>query len=65
DIEELKGMITRHVKYTGSKKATEILRNWEASLPYFIKVFPMEYRRVLGKMSKEDEAIEREEAQYV
>jgi len=64
DIEELKEMITRHIKYTGSKKAAEILLNWEASLPYFIKVFPMEYRRVLGKMSKEDEATKRGEVQH-
>jgi glutamate synthase domain-containing protein 3 len=64
DIQELKQMICRHVKYTGSKKASEILTNWDASLPYFIKVFPMEYRRVLGKMSKEDEATEREEVQH-
>jgi glutamate synthase (NADPH/NADH) large chain len=27
-------------------------------------VFPMEYRRVLGKMSKEDEATEREEVEH-
>ena len=64
DIEEIKEMITRHVKYTGSKKAAEILLNWDARLPYFIKVFPMEYRRVLGKMSKEDEATERDEVQH-
>ena len=64
DIEEIKEMITRHVKYTGSKKAAEILLNWDATLPYFIKVFPMEYRRVLGKMSKEDEATKRAEVQH-
>ena len=44
-------------------KAREILNDWEASLPFFVKVFPMEYRRVLGKMSKSDEATEREEVQ--
>jgi len=63
DIEELKNMISQHVKYTGSKKAVEILMDWDACLPFFIKVFPMEYRRVLGKMSKDDEATEREEVQ--
>jgi len=57
DIEELKEMVNRHVKHTGSKKAAEILLKWEACLPFFVKVFPMDYRRVLGKMSKEDEAI--------
>jgi glutamate synthase domain-containing protein 2/glutamate synthase domain-containing protein 1/glutamate synthase domain-containing protein 3 len=60
DIKELKGMITKHVKYTGSPKAQRILDNWESELPRFVKVFPMEYRRVLGQMMKEDEAIKRE-----
>jgi len=64
DIKEIKEMIARHAKYTGSKKATEILHNWDARLPHFIKVFPMEYRRVLGEMSKEDEATERAEVQH-
>jgi glutamate synthase domain-containing protein 3 len=42
-------------------KARRILDNWEEQLPYFIKVFPMEYRRVMGQMMKEDEATERAE----
>ena len=60
---ELKGMIERHFGYTGSELAARILDDWEANLPFFVKVFPMEYRRVLGKMSKEDQATEREEVQ--
>jgi len=60
DIAELKSMLERHVEYTGSKKAKHILENWDSSLASFVKVFPMEYRRVLGKMMKEDEAVERE-----
>jgi glutamate synthase (NADPH/NADH) large chain len=61
DITELKEMITKHLKYTGSKKAKYILDNWEECLTLFVKVFPMEYRHVLGQMMKEDEATEREE----
>jgi len=64
DIRELEALINRHVQYTGSKKAAKILLEWEACLPFFVKVFPMEYRRVLGKMSKEDAATEREEVQH-
>jgi len=64
DIKELRGMIKRHLDFTGSAKAASILDHWEAALPFFVKVFPMEYRRALGMMSKEDEAIEREEAQH-
>jgi glutamate synthase domain-containing protein 3 len=64
DQEELEGLIRRHLEYTGSPRAEEILRHWEACLPFFVKVFPMEYRRVLGQMSKEDEATEREEVEH-
>ena len=64
DIDELKTMIQQHLEYTGSPKARKILSNWEDCLPYFVKVFPMEYRKVLGKMIKEDEAIERQEVQH-
>jgi glutamate synthase (NADPH/NADH) large chain len=61
DKKELRKMLKLHVKYTDSKKAKKILRTWEDSLPRFIKVLPMEYRRYLGQMSREDEAIERDE----
>jgi len=64
DIKELREMISRHGRFTGSKQAAELLENWDACLPFFVKVFPMEYRRVLGKMSKEDEATQREEVQH-
>jgi glutamate synthase domain-containing protein 2/glutamate synthase domain-containing protein 3 len=64
DIDELKEMIKRHFKMTGSRKAATIIEHWDACLPFFVKVFPMEYRRVLGQMSKEDEATEREEIQH-
>jgi len=64
DQEELRGLIQQHNRYTGSSNAAEILDNWEDTLPFFVKVFPMEYRRVLGKMTKEDEATERKEVQH-
>jgi len=64
DAGEIKGMIEKHLKYTKSKKAKYILNNWEECLPSFVKVFPMEYRRVLGKMMKEDEETEREEVLF-
>jgi len=64
DVRELKRLIERHAEATGSARAAAILEDWEACLPFFVKVFPMEYRRVLGKMTKEDEATEREEVQH-
>jgi glutamate synthase domain-containing protein 3 len=64
DIDELRNMISLHEAYTGSIKAKTILERWDECLPFFIKVFPMEYRRVLGKMSAEDQATERQEVQH-
>ena len=61
DIAELRRLITRHVLFTGSRTAQRMLDRWEEHLPRFVKVFPMEYRRVLGQMMREDEITEREE----
>jgi glutamate synthase domain-containing protein 3 len=48
DIALLHRLITRHAELTGSAQAKWILQNWDAMLPKFIKVFPHEYKRVLG-----------------
>ncbi len=48
DIALLHRLISRHGELTGSAQAKWILQNWEAMLPKFIKVFPHEYKRVLG-----------------
>ncbi|MGH9357202.1 MAG: glutamate synthase-related protein, partial [Terriglobia bacterium] len=48
DIDTLLELISRHAEYTGSPQARWILDNWEATQPKFIKVFPHEYKRVLG-----------------
>jgi glutamate synthase (NADPH) large chain len=48
DIEGLYRLIARHGELTGSTQAKWILENWEGTLPKFVKVFPHEYKRVLG-----------------
>jgi glutamate synthase (NADPH) large chain len=48
DIEALHRLIERHSEFTGSPQAKWILQNWESMLPKFIKIFPHEYKRVLG-----------------
>jgi glutamate synthase domain-containing protein 3 len=48
DIETLQRLITLHAGLTGSPQAKWILENWDATLAKFIKVFPHEYKRVLG-----------------
>ena len=48
DAEALYALIARHVEYTGSPRGQWILENWESMLAQFVKVFPHEYKRVLG-----------------
>jgi len=52
DIQVLHNLITRHQRYTGSRRAKLILDNWGHYLPKFVKVFPQEYRKVLEQASK-------------
>jgi glutamate synthase (NADPH/NADH) large chain len=49
----LKGLIQRHLLYTGSERARRVLENWSAYLPKFVKVMPVEYRRALAELAKE------------
>jgi len=48
DVETLHRLISRHAELTDSPQGRWILKNWDAMLPKFIKVFPHEYKRVLG-----------------
>ncbi len=48
DINALKNLIERHAATTGSPRAQWILENFDTMLPLFVKVFPHEYKRVLG-----------------
>jgi glutamate synthase domain-containing protein 3 len=65
EIAYLKSLIELHRQYTGSRKASSVLENWDHALQCFVKVFPMEYRRVLGQMMREDEETEREVRPHV
>jgi len=47
DEERLHELIVRHARYTNSARAQAILENWEAFLPKFVKIMPLEYRRAL------------------
>jgi len=52
DAAKLKGMIEKHAEATGSSKATMILIAWQNVLPHFVKVMPMDYKRVLHALEK-------------
>jgi glutamate synthase (NADPH/NADH) large chain len=51
DILELKALIANHYKYTDSPVARAILDNWVHTLSQFIKVMPVDYKRVLNEQA--------------
>ncbi len=48
DATALYTLIARHVEYTSSPRGQWILENWESMKERFVKIFPHEYKRVLG-----------------
>jgi len=47
DAARIRALLRSHKHYTGSKRAHEILQNWERYMPKFVKVMPVDYRRAL------------------
>jgi glutamate synthase (NADPH/NADH) large chain len=55
DLQVVKDLVTRHLDLTGSRRAKWILDNWSDAVSRFIKVFPHEFKRVLG-VSRNEQA---------
>lgn len=47
DEQELKSLLQKHFEYTESSVAKAILDKWIASLPNFVKVMPIDYKKVV------------------
>jgi glutamate synthase domain-containing protein 3 len=47
DMDELRELVEKHADYTGSTVAETVLKNWADCLPQFVKVMPIDYKRVL------------------
>jgi glutamate synthase domain-containing protein 3 len=58
DIAELLDLIEQHRDYTGSTVAQAILDDWPAVMEKFVKVMPIDYKRVLAERARHDEEIE-------
>ena len=51
DDEQLKKLLEDHYRWTGSKRARELLDHWAEARAKFVKVFPTEYKRALGEIN--------------
>jgi glutamate synthase (NADPH/NADH) large chain len=54
DAAVVASLLTEHAKRTGSEKATALLARWEVALTKFVKVVPVEYRRVLEDLQRRE-----------
>ncbi|OJW27199.1 MAG: glutamate synthase subunit alpha [Rhodospirillales bacterium 69-11] len=53
DAERLRILLERHLLFTGSARARELLEDWETALSRFVKVMPRDYRRALVDLRTE------------
>jgi glutamate synthase (NADPH) large chain len=60
DVAELLELVTRHYDYTGSEVAGRILDQWPDVLERFVKVMPIDYKRVLMDRQTHDEEVDAE-----
>ncbi len=55
EIADVRGMIERHLAYTGSARAAGVLEHWERTVRRFVKVIPKDYQRVLACIKRAHE----------
>ncbi len=58
DEVQVKKLLEDHNRWTGSKRARELLDTWDQARGRFVKVFPVEYRRALDGMAERKAAVE-------
>jgi glutamate synthase domain-containing protein 2/glutamate synthase domain-containing protein 1/glutamate synthase domain-containing protein 3 len=52
EIDKVRSLIEKHLEYTGSARAREVLADWAANVPRFLKVIPKDYQRMLACIQK-------------
>ncbi len=55
DIAAVRRLIEDHLAYTGSANARRVLDNWDDMLPRFIKIMPIDYKRVLAERAEKSQ----------
>jgi glutamate synthase (NADPH) large chain len=58
DVELVRDLLIQHAGYTGSTVAARLLSDWSWAVEKFVKVMPIDYRRVLAEQ-KQQQALER------
>ena len=56
DAIELRALVAEHVERTGSEVGRRVLDEWDELLPRFVKIFPVDYKRVLAERAAAEAA---------
>jgi glutamate synthase (ferredoxin) len=57
DIELVRDLLIQHAGYTGSTVAARLLSDWDEAAGKFVKVMPLDYRRVLQERKKAEQDV--------
>jgi len=57
DIELVRDLLIQHAGYTGSTVAARLLSDWDEAVGKFVKVMPLDYRRVLQERKKAEQDV--------
>ncbi|HNC24238.1 MAG TPA: glutamate synthase large subunit [Opitutaceae bacterium] len=52
EIAEVRAMVERHLEYTQSARARQILADWDQYVPKFVKILPKDYQRMLACIAR-------------
>jgi glutamate synthase domain-containing protein 3 len=55
DVETVKDLLARHIRFTQSPVAARLLVDWGRSRHHFVKVIPQDYKRVMAAIKKAQE----------
>jgi glutamate synthase (ferredoxin) len=62
EIELVRDLLIQHAGYTGSTVAAQLLSRWDAAVEKFVKVMPLDYRRVLQERKQAEVEAETRQA---
>ncbi|MBU8907332.1 glutamate synthase large subunit [Desertibacillus haloalkaliphilus] len=66
EINDMKSMIERHVRYTNSSLGRRVLHSWESFASKFVRVIPKDYKRMLDAIERvKQDGLSNEEAVMV
>jgi glutamate synthase (ferredoxin) len=52
EINRVKALIEKHLKWTDSSRAKQVLASWDSSVRHFVKVIPKDYKRMLACITR-------------